>query len=132
MSAAADLVPQESAPWATFARMRDEGVIPYQFCSDCQRSVFYPRVLCPHCGSLALRWQRSAGLGSLYSHTFVPNREGGGHSVLLVDLDEGFRLMASAHDEAETLSIGMRMRGSVVWESGESEPRFVFQREDRS
>lgn len=40
-----------------------------QRCSDCQRHVFYPRALCPHCGSAALTWVEASGRGTIYTFT---------------------------------------------------------------
>ncbi|MGN6125141.1 MAG: Zn-ribbon domain-containing OB-fold protein [Humibacter sp.] len=123
---AADLAPAEPAPWAAFAARRAEGRIPFQYCSSCERAVFYPRVLCPHCGSVELEWRDSAGLGTVYSQTFLPAREGSGRYVLLVDLDEGFRVLGSAADDTGDYPIGSRVRGSVDAGEHEAEPRFVF------
>lgn len=126
----ADFVPVEPAPWATYQRRRAEGEIPFQRCDGCARSVFPPRVLCPHCGSIQLQWQDSAGRGTVYSQTFVAGRDSGYH-VLLVDLDEGFRVMASADDDTVDYPLGARVRGRVVSdpEPPDAEPRLVFMRE---
>ncbi|KQZ85232.1 hypothetical protein ASD56_02395 [Microbacterium sp. Root166] len=126
---AADLAPAEPAPWAGFVRRRGEGRIPFQYCTSCERAVFYPRVLCPHCGSLELEWRDSIGAGVVYSQTFLPTREGGGRYVLLVDFDEGFRVMGSSTDDTGAYAIGSRVRGAVDTSDPEAEPRFVFTEE---
>jgi uncharacterized protein len=123
---AADLVPAEPAPWAGFAERRAQGRIPFQHCSSCERAVFYPRVLCPHCGSVELEWRDSDGLGVVYSQTFIPARDGGGRHLLLVDLDEGFRVLGSATDDTAAYPIGSRVRGTVDAADPDTEPRFVF------
>ncbi len=64
----------------------------FQRCGGCDALLAYPRVLCPACGSRELGWERSAGEGTVYSATVVHTREGS-HGVLLVDLDEGVRVM---------------------------------------
>ena len=66
----------------------------YQRCEDCGAAVFPARGVCPACGSRALREERSAGRGAVYSTTTVHRREGS-HDVSLVDLDEGFRMMST-------------------------------------
>jgi len=59
----------------------------------------------------------------------VAGREAAYH-VLLVDLDEGFRVMASAEDGAEDYPIGLRVVGRFdAPEDGASEPRLVFAKE---
>ncbi|HEX2085097.1 MAG TPA: OB-fold domain-containing protein [Solirubrobacteraceae bacterium] len=66
----------------------------FQRCGGCGLLLAYPRVLCPGCGSRDLGWERSAGRGTVYSGTVVHTREGS-HGVLLVDLDEGVRVMGA-------------------------------------
>lgn len=126
----ADLVPDEPAPWAGYERRRAEGLLAYQSCDDCSRSVFPPRVLCPHCGSTHLQWRDSAKLGTVYSQTLVSARDGG-YQVLLVDLDEGFRVMASASDDDAEYPIGARVRGQFLSDSErtDDEPKLKFSKE---
>ena len=38
-----------------------------QVCDDCGTNLFTPRIACPACQSEALTWQRSDGLGTVYS-----------------------------------------------------------------
>ena len=76
----------------------------FQRCGGCGALLAYPRVLCPGCGSRDLGWERSAGDGTVYSATVVHARDGA-HGVLLVDLDEGVRVMGEG-----TAAIGSRVR----------------------
>ena len=74
-----------------------------QRCADCQRSVFYPRSICPHCGSDRLHWIDSSGRGTVYSYTVVHRAPGGftdavPYVVALIDLEEGVRLMSNVVD----------------------------------
>ena len=113
-----------SPPGDVFANGVAEGRLRFQRCGECARAVFYPRVLCPHCGSQSLRWHDSAGRGVLYAHTWVANREGG-YSVALVDLDEGFRMMSSiVGAEPALIKTGMRVRSEV--DVDDPSPRVVF------
>jgi uncharacterized protein len=66
----------------------------FQRCSSCGAAVHPPRLLCPVDGARDLRWEESAGQGVVYSATTVHGREGS-HGLCLVDLDEGYRVMAS-------------------------------------
>jgi uncharacterized OB-fold protein len=63
-------------------------------------------VLCPHCGSDALRWTESTGLGTIYSSTTIAPRGREPYAVVLVDLDDGVRLMSNA---APDVAIGTRV-----------------------
>ena len=70
-----------------------EGRFEIPRCKGCGKFHFYPRVLCPYCGSQDLEWQAPSGRGVVYSVTIV--RKGGDdYTVVLVDLDEGPRLMS--------------------------------------
>ncbi|MDP9459136.1 MAG: zinc ribbon domain-containing protein [Actinomycetota bacterium] len=70
------------------------GRLVYQRCEHCGSAVFPPRVLCPACHGQALRWEPSAGVGTIYSASTLTPRGEDPYTVVLVDLDEGFRLMS--------------------------------------
>jgi uncharacterized OB-fold protein len=101
---------------------------------------WYPRAYAP--GTLEpVHWVESAGLGEVYTysvHFIGPSKAYKGdppHVVVLVDLDEGVRMMSNlVRDEApdypsidpEEVSIGMRVR--VVFHDATDEitlPKFV-------
>jgi hypothetical protein len=114
------------APAVTYRRHLENGKLGYQRCADCSAAVFYPRVLCPECGSGALEWHESAGRGTVYATTAVHSRNRDPRNVVLVDLDEGFRMMSRVEDvPAEEVEIGTRVRFEVR-QSEEDEPVAVF------
>ncbi|WP_326538298.1 Zn-ribbon domain-containing OB-fold protein [Pseudorhodoferax sp.] len=97
----------------------DKGRFEIQCCDDCRRHVFYPRQLCPHCGSAALRWVRPGGWGTVYSTTTVRLDPQDLHDVSLIDLDEGVRLMSRVDDlPPGSVRIGQRVRARVAVEQG--------------
>jgi uncharacterized protein len=115
------------APAVTYRRQLENGKLGYQRCADCTAAVFYPRVLCPVCGSRALEWHESAGRGTVYATTAVHSRNRDPRNVVLVDLDEGFRMMSRVDGvPAEEVEIGTRVRFEV--RQGD-EPVAVFVRE---
>jgi uncharacterized OB-fold protein len=72
-----------------------------QRCARCERFVFYPRAMCPTCGSRDLAWQAVSGRGRLHSFC-IPHRHPSPafqsdlpYVVALVELDEGVRLMTN-------------------------------------
>ena len=72
------------------------------------RAVFRPRV-----GIDA--WRVSAGLGTVYATTVARPRGGEAYNLVLVDLDEGFRMMSRVRGVApEEVEVGARVR--VAWE----------------
>jgi len=116
-----------SAPAITFRRYLENGKLGYQHCADCSAAFFYPRVLYPVCGSGALEWRESAGRGTVYATTAVHSRNRDPRNVVLVDLDEGFRMMSQVEGvPAEEVEIGTRVRFEV--RQGD-EPVAVFVRE---
>lgn len=93
-------------------------------CQACARHHFYPRVICPHCGSDSLRWVEPSGDGVVYSTTVVRNK-GGDYTVCLVDLDEGPRLMSRVVGmPVEAVTIGLRVRARI--EAVDGAPLLVF------
>ena len=114
------------APVAAYRRHLENGKLAYQRCADCSAAVFYPRVLCPVCGSGALEWRESAGRGTVYATTAVHSRNRDPRNVALVDLDEGFRMMSWVESvPAEEVEIGARVSFEVRHRD-EDEPVAVF------
>jgi uncharacterized OB-fold protein len=93
-----------------------QGVFEIQRCAGCGKHVFYPRVLCPHCGADRLEWTAPSGRGSVYSTTVVRRKEadGGDYNVALIDLEEGPRLMSRVVTLAPAdVRIGMAVKARV-------------------
>ncbi|WP_431311800.1 Zn-ribbon domain-containing OB-fold protein [Pseudolysinimonas kribbensis] len=51
------------SPAAVYAEGLVGGRLRYQRCTRCGHAVFFPRVVCPHCGDARLEWEDSAGSG---------------------------------------------------------------------
>ncbi|MCT9810038.1 OB-fold domain-containing protein [Acidovorax sp. Be4] len=99
----------------------DAGRFCLQQCPQCQRHVFTPRELCPHCGASPLRWVRASGLGTVYSTSTISRKQdaGGNYNVALIDLDEGVRMMSRVEGLApEAVHIGLRVQAQVVQKEG--------------
>jgi uncharacterized protein len=114
------------APAAAYRRHLQNGKLGYQRCGGCSAAVFYPRVLCPVCGGGALEWRESAGRGTVYATTAVYSRDRDPRNVVLVDLDEGFRMMSRVEGvPAEGVEVGTRVRFEVH-QAEEDGPVAVF------
>jgi uncharacterized OB-fold protein len=112
-------------PAAVYRRYLESGRLGFQRCGGCGAAVFYPRVLCPVCGSADLGWETSAGLGVVYATTAVYRRDADPYNVVLVDLDEGFRMMSRVEGvPAEGVEIGARVDLRV--DRGDDGPIPVF------
>ncbi len=108
----------------------DADRIVFQRCDTCHAVIWYLRSVCPHCMGPSLSIVESAGLGEVHSFTTLsraghPARvEDVPYSVVLVDLDEGFRIIGDFSPVAETDIIGCRVRASIEHE--EAGARLVF------
>ena len=74
-----------------------------QHCGDCQKFIYYPRAVCPHCGSRKLAWKPVSGKGKGYGFTINMGKHpsvaafaaDAPYVVAVVELDEGPRLMTN-------------------------------------
>ena len=92
-----------------------EGKFLIQQCNDCGQHIYFPREVCPHCGSDA------AHRGTVYAVTTVRRKpaDGGDYNVSLVDLDEGPRLMSRVDNlKPDAVKIGQRVSARVVVADG--------------
>jgi uncharacterized protein len=71
-----------------------------QRCLDCGQPYFYPRPVCPECGSARVEWFTASGRATLYSyvinHRPAPGfEEEAPYAIAVVQLAEGPRMMTS-------------------------------------
>ena len=93
------------------------GSFEIQKCTACGKHVFYPRVICPHCGADKLGWVAASGSGVVYSSPVVRRKPdaGGDYNVALVDLAEGPRMMSRIVGlEPAAVKIGMKVKARVA------------------
>lgn len=83
-----------------------QGELRYQQCSACQTVQLIPRAFCEHCKSRDLAWKVSSRQGTLLSFTKVHRaplpvfQANTPYVIAMVDMAEGFRLMANVKDGA--------------------------------
>jgi len=76
------------------------GELRIQRCLECQRPYFYPRPVCPSCGSTNVEWFTASGNATLYSYV-IKHRPAPGfeddepYAIAVVTLEEGPRMMTS-------------------------------------
>lgn len=102
-------VPPASAVSAPFWDATRRCELTMQRCESCSLLVWYPRFVCPHCGGSGLYWEQLSGAGVVYAVSvhhrpalpaladLVP------YSVVLVDLDEGVRMMSNVFGPPPTV-----------------------------
>jgi uncharacterized OB-fold protein len=99
----------------------------FQRCKACASTWYFQRNFCPHCGASDVADLEASGKGSVHALTLVTRapteelRAFAPYLILLVDADEGFRLMA--HGEA-SLAIGDRVRCGFKTLAGRLIPYF--------
>jgi uncharacterized protein len=99
----------------------DAGRFLIQHCGSCGRHIYFPREVCPHCGSDALSLVPPKGTGTVYAVTTVRRKAdaGGDYNVSLIDLDEGVRLMSRVDNlNPDTVKIGQRVTARVSVSDG--------------
>ena len=85
----------------------------YQRCSRCGRAQTLARYACQHCGAESLDWQQASGSATVRAATIVSRapsddfRALGAYTLVIVELDEGPRLMGHAQ---AGVHIGMRVQ----------------------
>jgi len=95
---AVDAPEHVGGPHAAYQALLADGVLAFQGCGACSGAVFPPRGRCPHCGADALSWRASTGRGTVYSATVLTPRDKPAYAVVLVDLDDGYRMMSRVDD----------------------------------
>lgn len=87
-----------------------QGKLLIKRCTACAAVHYYPRALCPFCGSDATEWQTAAGAGTIYSYS-VMRRADVPYAIAYVTLDEGVTMMTNLVDcDFNALRIGQRVR----------------------
>ena len=95
-------------------------------CGDCDRCHWYPRTICPLCGSPNISWTPSPGTGTV--HSFSIQRRSAAKIVLAyVQLDEGPVLMTNiVYCAFEEVVIGMKVQVKFLrTEEGRHAPFFA-------
>ncbi|WP_366655138.1 OB-fold domain-containing protein [Fodinicurvata sp. EGI_FJ10296] len=117
----------ERGPEAAFDHFLGDGLFRIQRCAPCGAHIFYPRIICPHCGASDLAWVAPSGLGTVYATTVMrrPDDKGGAYNVCLVDLKEGPRMMSTVVGVApDGVAVGMSVMASV--QDLDGSPQVVF------
>lgn len=122
-------VPEAAPYWDGAA----QGVLRLQFCTACGTARFYPRHLCPSCGSSAVQWRDASGQGEVFSFTVVHRgptaafKSRQPYVVAMIDLAEGPRMMSNIIGD-DALQVGIGDPVSVEFETRADMALPVFRR----
>lgn len=98
----------EHAPLWQAAR---EGRLLVRRCKSCAVAHWYPRPLCPLCGSASTDWEPSQGRGTIYSVSVTRRGVPVPYAIAYVTLDEGPTMLTNLVDcDLDALAIGQRVR----------------------
>ena len=112
----------ETEPYWAAAK---DGKLMLKRCNACGEPHFYPRSLCPHCGSTDVDWLESTGKGTIYSYS-VMRRAKIPYAVAYVTLDEGVTMLTNIV-EADFDALGIGQAVQVAFretEGGQALPVF--------
>ncbi|MGE0716365.1 MAG: Zn-ribbon domain-containing OB-fold protein [Alphaproteobacteria bacterium] len=104
------------------------GELRHRRCDACGATQAFPQAFCPACGSADVSWRVSAGSGTVHAATVVTRaptesfRALVPYAIVLVDLDDGPRMMAHG---VPGLAVGDRVAVSFISHEGRHLPRFV-------
>lgn len=113
-------------PEARYLASLAEGRLMLQRARASGRAIFPPRMAEPGTGDPDLEWIEAAGTGVVHSVTVqYPRPPAPPHAVVLVDLDEGVRMLSHMPGTpAEGIRIGDRVMARVA--TGAEGPMVVF------
>ena len=113
---------KQAADWTTSVE-----AIGYQCCAACSAKQYFRRAFCATCGAPDPEDRIASGQGTVYATSIVQRagtpeaREHVPYNIVLIDTEEGFRMMAhGAHD----LAIGDKVTARYVSFTGRLVPFF--------
>lgn len=82
-----------------------------KFCNSCNESHYYPRTICPHCGSDDTTWVESKGLGEIYSYTVMRRGVEVPFAMAYVRLNEGISVLTHlTNGDFDAIQIGQKVK----------------------
>jgi uncharacterized protein len=132
------VLPRPTAVSAPFWDGCDRGVLLLRHCEACGARTYYPRLMCPACGSRDVTWQEASGRGTVYALTRVEMSFYGSdwesdlpYVVALVDLEEGPRIVSRCvRSDRDELHIGAAVRITYLESEGRSLPFIAIERSE--
>jgi uncharacterized protein len=118
----APIVTVETQPFWDASRER-RFVVPT--CSACGKAHWYPRAICPFCGSDKVQWREAFGRGAIYTFS-VMRRAKEPYAIAYVTLAEGPTMLTNMVDcDFDALAIGQPV-GVVFVETENGPPVPMF------
>lgn len=114
-----DINPESKPFWDA----ANDGLLLVAHCNSCGRPHFYPRRMCPLCGSTDVEWRPASGRATIYSCS-VLRRTKTPYAIAWIVLEEEVGMLINIVDcDLDTLAIGQPVEITFVSaESGQHVP----------
>jgi uncharacterized OB-fold protein len=107
------------------AAQKDELLIKH--CNSCKEVHYYPRTICPHCGSDDTVWVKSTGLGEVYSYTVMRRGVEVPFAMAYVKLQEGISILTHLSNcDFDSIRVGQKVR-VVFQETQDGQKTHLFE-----
>ncbi|KQW22624.1 DNA-binding protein [Afipia sp. Root123D2] len=117
--------PTANPETAQFWDAAKQGKFLIMRCTACNEPHYFPRSICPFCGSDKTVWEESKGEGVIYSYSLMRKSANGPYAIGYVTLDEGPSLVTNFVDcDLSSLKIGQRVK--VVFKPTDGAPLPFF------
>jgi uncharacterized OB-fold protein len=116
----------DQSPLTRYRAYLTSGVLGYQFSRPAGKAFFPPRVVCPWSGGDDFEWRESTGRGRVYSFSWIRSRTEPAYAVVLVDMDEGFRVLSRIVGEAHESQVFLGAAVVLSVGSGEENEPVAF------
>lgn len=103
---APDINPESKPFWDAAT----EGRLLIKHCNGCGENHYYPRSICPLCGSGETEWLETKGSGEIYSLSTMRRGPNAPYTLAYVTLDEGPAVLTNIDTpDHDALRIGQRV-----------------------
>jgi len=115
----------------TYWQNISSGKLCLQYCPTCDKYIYYPRSLCPHCLQANWEWKELTGKGQVHSYTIVhvsalPDFQNETPYIYaLIELAEGVRMPSNLIDcPLDEVRVGLPVELAFIERNGKTLPVF--------
>ena len=110
-----------------FWEAAQENLLILKFCNSCKEPHYYPRSICPQCGSNETTWVESNGLGEIYSYTVMRRGVEVPFAMAYVKLNEGISLLTHLTNcDFDKICVGQKVK-VVFQETQDGQKTHLFE-----
>ena len=110
-----------------FLEAAQDNQLLLKYCNSCKEAHYYPRTVCPHCGSDDTTWVKSDGLGEIYSYTVMRRGVAVPFAMAYVRLQEGISMLTHlANCDFDAIRVGQKVK-VVFHETEDGQKTHLFE-----